>query len=135
MNKIILMGRLTKEVELVATHTGIVIYQSSIAVKNTKSRDDKTDYFDLKMFEHTGKFASQYFHKGDPIAVSGSCHIKEWKAADGTNKKAIEVLVDEVYFVPKHKESKTEKSDNAPKAYMQDIETEANDFESQDLPF
>ena len=101
MNKVILMGRLTKDVEMRQTPNGIAVARFAIAVnrrfKNANGEYD-VDFINCIAWRKTGEFISRYFQKGSMIAVVGSIQTRSWDGNDGKKQYATEVIVDEVYF-------------------------------------
>lgn len=110
MNKVILMGRLTKEVEMRQTPNGIAVARFAIAVnrrfKNANGEYD-VDFINCIAWRKTGEFISRYFQKGSMIAVVGSIQTRSWDGNDGKKQYATEVIVDEAYFTGSKAESGT----------------------------
>lgn len=136
MNKVILMGRLTRDVEMRQTPGGASVARFSIAVnrrfKNSEGNYD-ADFINCVAWRQTGKFISRYFQKGSMISVVGSIQSRNWDGQDGKKQYAIEVVVDEAYFTG---EPKKENSDD--NGYMEgysDDEFVDFDGDSDDLPF
>lgn len=100
MNKVILMGRLTREPELKQTPNGVNVCSFSIAVnrryKNTEGNYD-ADFVNCVAWRQTGEFVSKYFAKGRMIAVAGSLQTRTYEK-DGQKRYVTEVQVDEAYF-------------------------------------
>lgn len=110
MNKVILMGRLTRDVEMRQTPSGASVARFSIAVnrrfKNSEGNYD-ADFINCAAWRQTGEFISRYFHKGSMIAVVGSIQTRSWDGQDGKRQYATEVVVDEAYFTGSRTESGT----------------------------
>ena len=108
MNKVILMGRLTREPELKQTPNGVNVCSFSIAVnrryKNTEGNYD-ADFVNCVAWRQTGEFVSKYFAKGRMIAVAGSLQTRTYEK-DGQKRYVTEVLVDEVNFCGEKAEEK-----------------------------
>lgn len=100
MNKIILMGRLTKDVELRQTPTGTSVVRFSIAVNRrfAKEGQQQADFINCVAWRQTGEFIARYFHKGSMVAVVGSLQSRSWDGQDGKRQYSTEVNVDEAYF-------------------------------------
>lgn len=105
INTIILMGRLTRDVELKKTPSDKSVVNFSMAVERTFGKDKMTDFLDCVAWNSTADFISKYFRKGDMIAVIGQMTTREYTANDGTKKKAYEVLVSQVSFCGGKKEA------------------------------
>lgn len=108
MNKVILMGRLTRDVEMRQTPGGASVARFSIAVnrrfKNSEGNYD-ADFINCVAWRQTGEFISRYFQKGSMIAVVGSIQSRSWDGQDGKKQYATEVVVDEAYFTGSRGES------------------------------
>lgn len=102
LNKVILMGRLTRDPELRYTQSNIAVTSFSIAVeRNYKSKGEQqatTDFIDIVAWRGTAEFVSKWFSKGRMIVVVGSLQIRNWQDKEGNNRKTAEVIADEVYF-------------------------------------
>ena len=105
MNKVILMGRLTKDAELKTTPNGISVTRFTIAV-NRRFAKDEADFITCIAWRQTGEFIARYFNKGSMIAVVGSIQTRSWDGQDGKKQYATEVNVDEAYFTGSKSESK-----------------------------
>jgi len=127
LNVITLMGRLTKNPELRYTKAKIPVASFSIAV-DRDGKDAGVDFIDIVAWNETAKFAESYFHKGDPIVVSGRLQIRTWKDKNGNNRTSPEIVADRLYFVPKTQQN-TEFSNNAAPDYSNLADAEG------ELPF
>ena len=99
LNRIVLIGRLTRDPEMKYTPQGIPVAQMSIAVDRfTKDENGQkeTDFFDVVAWRRTAEFASQYLNKGRLISVEGRLQTRSWVAQDGTKRKAYEVVADNI---------------------------------------
>lgn len=95
LNKAILMGRLTRDPELRHTASNTPVTSFTIACDRRK---DGCDFIDIVAWNNTAEFVSKYFHKGSSIIVSGRIATRKYEAKDGTNRTAVEVVADEVFF-------------------------------------
>lgn len=100
-NKVILGGRLTSDVELKQTPSGVSVCSFSLAVnrKTGKDQEQKTDFIDCQAWRQTAEFISKYFRKGSSLCIVGSIQKRTWKDKNGENRYATEVIVDEALFV------------------------------------
>ncbi len=108
MNKVILLGRLTRDPELRTTPSGVSVTSFSIAV-NRRFSKDQTDFVNCVAWRQTAEFVTKYFAKGNMIAVVGSLQTGRFEK-DGQTHYTTDVVVDEVYFTG----SKAEMSGSAP---------------------
>ena len=102
LNKIILMGRLTRDPELRHTQTGTAVASFSLAVdrdfKDKATGDRTTDFIDVVAWRQTGEFVSRYFTKGRMAVVEGRLQMRDWTDKDGNKRRSAEVVADNVYF-------------------------------------
>lgn len=102
LNRIILMGRLTRDPELRHTQAGIPVASFTLAVdRDFKSKDggDKaTDFIDVVAWRQTAEFVSRYFTKGRMAVAEGRLQIREWTDKEGGKRRSAEVIADNVYF-------------------------------------
>lgn len=101
LNKVILMGRLTRDPELKYTPSNIAVCSFSIAVdrRYAKAGEAKqTDFINIVTWRQTAEFVSKYFVKGQMINVCGSLQTRTWDDAQGVKRYATEVVADEVNF-------------------------------------
>lgn len=101
MNKIVIIGRLTRDPELKTTNAGTSVCNFSVAVDRTyrdKEGNRPTDFFDISVFGATAEFVAKYFKKGSSIAVSGAMESRKFVDKDGNNRIAWSLHADEVNF-------------------------------------
>lgn len=101
LNRIVLMGRLTRDPELRRTGSGVAVTSFTIAVDRDfapKGAERETDFVDVVAWRNTAEFVSKYFAKGRMAVVFGSLHIRTWQDMDGIKHRAAEVEADTVYF-------------------------------------
>lgn len=98
LNKVILGGRLTADVELKQTPQGVSVTTFSIAV-NRRGKDAQTDFINCQAWRQTAETICKYFKKGSSICISGQIQVRSWQDQQGNKRYATEVVADEVYFV------------------------------------
>ncbi len=102
LNRIILMGRLTRDPELRHTQQGTAVASFSLAVdRDFKGRDGgerATDFIDIVAWRNTAEFVSKYFTKCRMAVVEGRLQIRDWTDRDGGKRRTAEVVADNVYF-------------------------------------
>ncbi|MBQ8836433.1 MAG: single-stranded DNA-binding protein [Clostridia bacterium] len=101
INKVVLGGHLTADVELKQTPSGVSVCQFSIAVNRRFSRDGErqTDFITCQAWRQTAEFIARYFRKGSALCVCGSIQTRSWTDSGGQKRYATEIVVDEAYFV------------------------------------
>ena len=139
MNKVILMGRLTKDPEVRYTQSGepmaIARYTLAVNKRFKKQGEADADFIPCVAFGKQGEFAEKYLAKGRQIAVVGRLQVRNWEDNEGKKRITTEVVVEEHYFA----ESKSEKADK-PQSKKQDSDAEGfypidDSVEDEDLPF
>ena len=131
LNKIVLMGRLTRDPELRRTQSGTPVASFALAVdRDFKSQngEKETDFIDVVVWRNTAEFVSKYFSKGRMAIVEGRLQIRDWTDKDGGNRRSAEVVADNVYFGDSKREAGEEEY-NRIESFQ-----EVTDGES-DLPF
>ena len=102
LNRIVIMGRLTRDPELRRTQNGTAVTSFSVAVdrdfKSRESGEKATDFIDVVAWRQTAEFVCQYFTKGRMAVVEGRLQIRDWKDKDGNNRRSAEVVADNIYF-------------------------------------
>ena len=141
LNKIFIMGRLTRDPELRRTQTGTAVTSFTLAVdrdyKDKTSGERGTDFIDCVAWRQAGEFVSKYFTKGRMAVVEGRLQVRDWTDQQGNKRRSTEVVVDQIYFgdskAVKPGEPATERGYSAappPGTY-----TEETDVEEGELPF
>ena len=135
LNRIVIMGRLTRDPELRRTQNGTAVTSFSVAVdgdsfvvtfdsqggsdvatQTVKSGEKATDFIDVVAWRQTAEFVCQYFTKGRMAVVEGRLQIRDWKDKDGNNRRSAEVVADNIYFGDSKRDSQSG-GDYAPPAY------------------
>lgn len=102
LNKIIVMGRLTRDPETRRTQGGTAVAGFALAVerdfKDKQTGERTTDFIDCVAWGHTGEFVSRYFTKGRMAIVEGRLQIRDWTDKEGNKRRSAEVVADQVYF-------------------------------------
>ena len=103
MNKVVLIGRLTRDSELnFAAGSGTAVCKFSLAVTR-QFKKDETDFINCIAFGKQGETIAQYFTKGKPIAITGSIRTGSYDAKDGTKRYTTDVVVDSFEFIASNK--------------------------------
>lgn len=104
INRVVLVGNLTKDPELRHTPSGMPVCSLRLAV-NTRRKDDtgqwteKPNYFSITVWGNQGENCAQYLSKGRPVAVDGRLEWREYQTQDGTKREAIDIIADSVQFL------------------------------------
>ena len=115
MNKVILKGNLTREIELRYTKDGTAVAACGIAVSKkiklqTGEFKETVMFIDFAVFGRRGEVLNQYFSKGKPILLEGELQLDQWTAQDGSKRSKHTVRVTDFHFIEK-------KSDETPRTY------------------
>ena len=97
LNRITIMGRMTRAPEIRHTESGKAVANFTLAVDRDHNREE-TDFIDVVAWNGTAEFVSKYFRKGSAAIVSGRLQMRKYEAKDGTNRTAYEIVADNVYF-------------------------------------
>ena len=138
-NRVILMGRITKDIELKTTPSGLSVTSFSIAVDRPGGKDKEraTDFIDCVAWRQTAEFISRFFSKGKAILIEGKLQTRSYTDKNGTAHKVVEVVVDQAAFTGEKRQTDSspvvqEQQDAEPEqAAAQEQATDAGD----DYPF
>lgn len=130
MNKVILLGRLTKDPETrytQTTNTQVTSFTLAVNRRFIKDGEERqADFINIVAWNKTAEFCSKYFKKGQQVGVIGRLQVRNWEDEQGQKHYVTEVIAEEVYFADTKKEESTSAL------------TEENQFEitdDDDLPF
>ena len=113
MNKVILIGRLTKDPELrYAAGSGTAVCRFTVAI-NRQFKKDETDFINCVAFGKTGETIIQYLTKGRQIAVTGSIRTGSYDAQDGTKRYTTDVMVESFEFIGNNKDNGSSNDSNS----------------------
>src|SRR4051812_27039087 len=104
INRVVLVGNLTRDPELRHTPGGTPVCSLRIAV-NSRRRDesgnwvDKPNYFDVSVFGNQAESSAQYLSKGRPVGIDGRLDWREWDAQDGSKRQAVQIIAESVQFL------------------------------------
>jgi single-strand DNA-binding protein len=136
LNHITIMGRITHELELKTTNSGIPVVSFSLAVDrdfaDKESGERGVDFIDVTAWRHTAEFVSRYFTKGRMAVVSGRLQTRNWTDKDGNKRKSVEIVADNVYFGDSKRNDSEPSSTAAPAAPSDFAPIEGDD---EGLPF
>ena len=141
INRVVLVGNLTRDPELRNTPSGMAVCSLRIAV-NTRRKDqasgqwvEKPNYFDITVWGQQGENCAQYLSKGRPVGVDGRLEWREWEAQDGTKRQAVEVIADTVQFLGSRGELGGENTYVPAGATAQAADADFGSAADDDIPF
>ena len=130
MNKVFLIGNITKDPEIKTTSTGKKVASLSLAVSDGKDANGQnvSQFFNLKAWEKTAEIIEKYCQKGHKIGIVGKITTRKWEKEDGTTAYITEILINEIELLTSkseaEKKSKVSDQDELPSIDINDI----NDF-------
>ena len=104
INRVVLVGNLTRDPELRHTPSGMPVCSLRLAV-NSRRKDEtgqwteKPNYFSITVWGQQGENCAQYLAKGRGVAVDGRLDWREYQTQDGTKREAVEIVADSVQFL------------------------------------
>ena len=102
MNKVFMIGNMTKDPELSETNSGIAVCRFSIAVNRRRTSADaeqQTDFFNVTAWRGLAETIARYCKKGNKVAVSGQIQIRQYEDREGAKKTSVDVVAEEVEFL------------------------------------
>ena len=136
MNKVELMGRLTRdpEVRYATGNDTLAITRFSLAVNRSRSKEENAvDFINCVAFGKTGEFVGKYFTKGQMMALAGRIQVNPYTDKNGNKRNSTDIVAEEVFFTGGKSESASMPSvsiDSNPEGFYQDA-----DVTDDDLPF
>lgn len=129
MNKLVIIGNLTRDPELAETASGISYAKFAVAVTRNYSNSDgerETDFFDITVWRERAELCAKYLRKGNKVGIVGSVQFRTYEDDNGNKRKITEVKVDEVEFLTP-KQSEESKPAKKERAQLEEVD--------DDLPF
>ena len=112
LNRICIMGRITRDLELRRTQDGTAVTSFTVAVdddfKSKATGEKKTYFLDVVAWRQSAEFVCQYFGKGRMVVVEGKLTVRDWKDKDGNNRRNAEIISDNIYFGDSKRNDATE---------------------------
>ena len=143
MNKLTIIGNLTRDPELRTTSTGVNVCSFTVAVNRRNRRDDQNgqpeaDFFRVTAWRQLADICAKYLAKGRKVCVVGSVSVHTYTGNDGTTRASLEVNADDVEFLSSRNDAEAAGGYTAPAAEAPSAETPAAGFtavETDELPF
>ncbi|MBQ8425254.1 MAG: single-stranded DNA-binding protein [Clostridia bacterium] len=102
MNKVMLIGNLTRDPELVTTNSGISLCKFGLAVQRRFSSNDgekDVDFFNIVVWRGPAENCYKYLKKGSKVGIMGSIQTRNYESNDGTKKFAFDIVAEEIEFL------------------------------------
>ena len=142
MNKVILMGRLTRDPEVRYTQSNNTLVASfSLAVNRRfvrQGEERQADFINIVACSKLGEFCSKYFKKGQQVGIIGRIQTRTWDDEQGQKHYVTEVVAEEAYFADSKREQDASGTFDATFGAMPDVANQSSDFavsSGDDLPF
>ena len=135
MNKVILMGRLAKDVDLRYTQTGKAVATFNLAVDRKKGENANgptADFIPCVAWDKLAEIAGNYLAKGRQVLVEGRMQVRSYKAKDGSNRYVTEVILEKTEFVGSKSDNENDASNGN---YCQQGFGFDNVGSDEDIPF
>lgn len=136
MNKVILMGRLTRDPEVRYSQGAepLAVARYSLAVNKRFKRQGEpdADFIPCVAFGRQGEFAERHFRKGQMVSVVGRLQVRNWEDDEGRKRVTTEVVVEEQYFAENKNKSEEKNLSEAVNSHLYPID---DNVEDEDLPF
>lgn len=138
INKVIIIGRMTRDSELKHTPSGTAVASFSLAnnysFTSGGEKKENVNYFNCVAWSKLGEIITEYCKKGQQIAVEGRLQQRRWDDQDGNKKSTIEIVVENFQFVGGKKETDAKSPDNSIGTPV-DLPAEENPFSDDSIPF
>ena len=136
MNKVILVGNLTRDPELTETPSGVAVCRFAIAVSRDYANADgtrETDFFNITVWRGRAENCGKYLKKGNKVAIVGSLQNRSYEDKDGIKRNVTDVVANEVEFLtPKNAQSE---DDDAPVVSAKRERPQLEAIDDNQLPF
>ncbi len=133
MNRVVLIGRLTRDPELkYVASSGRPVANFTLAVNRQFSKEDKADFFRIVVWGKQAESVSKYLFKGSQCAVSGSIQINQYKAQDGSNRYSTDIVADSVQFLSRPSAGEREEMSSRSE---DDFDENFPQIDEDDIPF
>lgn len=134
LNKVIIMGRLTRDPDFKQTQSGIAMCKFSVAVerqfKDAKTGERLTDFLDCTAFRGTAEFISRYFSKGNMILVEGNIQNNNYTDNNGVKHYSNNIMVENVSFCGGKNEGGTTQTETAQPGLPENVQNAVEQFEA-----
>ena len=133
LNRTILVGRVTKDIELRHTASGTAV--ASVSIANNKvytangEKKEETSFFNCIAWGKTGEIIVEHCRKGQRIAIEGRLQQRSWDDQEGNKRSAVEIVVDNFQFLD------SRQGDSQPQGSVPEPNNSNNPFSDEDLPF
>ena len=140
LNRVFLIGNLTRDPELRYTPEGTAVLDLGLAVSRvytTKDNEKKTEvcFVDVVVWRRQAETCHEYLSKGSPIFVEGRLQFDQWETSDGEKRSKLRVIANRVQFLGRPKEAKEVTLPEETKEPVEPRAAETEDIGEDDIPF
>lgn len=146
LNKVFLMGNLTRDPELRYTPKGTAVASFGIAINSTwrtpeGEQKEETCFVDANIFGKRAEVVNKYFSKGKPIFIEGRLQFRQWETKDGQKRNNLSVVIEDFQFIGaresgvRSQESGLKTQDSKPPTQESSPEDVENDVSNDEIPF
>ena len=139
MNKVILVGNLTRDPELTETPSGVAVCRFAIAVSRDYANAEgtrETDFFNITVWRGRAEVCGKYLKKGNKVAIVGSLQTRSYEDKDGIKRNVTDVVANEVEFLtPKSAQSDSGEFDDVPVTSSKRERPQLEAIDDNQLPF
>ncbi len=139
MNKVFLIGNLTRDPELTETPNGTSLCRFAIAVNRRQGGNEQTDFYNVTAFRALAETIAKYKKKGDKVAICGDIQIRNYEANDGTRRTSVDVVAQDIEFINAGRDKNGEDFYDAPSSSDRPAKKKAKlesfDDDDGDIPF
>ena len=139
MNKITLIGYLTRDPELSQLPSGVSVCKFAIAVNRNFTNangERETDFFNITAWRGLGENCAKYLAKGRKVCVVGSVQIRNYEDKDGNRRTAVDVVAEDIEFLSsRNDDAPATGATSAPRQSAKKQVSELTPVDNEDLPF
>lgn len=141
LNRIVLIGRLTRDPELRYTSSGQPVANFSLAVDRKMSKNDETDFIPVVAWRRLAEICNEFLHKGKLVSIDGRLQVREYEDKEGRRQRAFEVVADDMQMLDSKGEVTSGRREPAPRggsggeSYSDAGFHPSDDLSISDLPF
>ena len=145
MNKVFLIGNLTRDPEMRSTQSGVSVCNFSIAVnrrfRNAQTGQQETDFINITAWRQLGELCARYLSKGRKVAVEGVIQVRSYDAQDGSKRYVTEIVADDVEFLSSVQDNNQARQNEAvppppePMGFAPQANGGFTEVEDDELPF
>lgn len=145
-NKVILVGRLTRDPEIKYTPSGMQLAKFGLAVDRVRSKNNETDFFNIVAWQRLAEICSQYLRKGKLVLIEGDIQTRTYETQEGQKRKSFEIVARNMQMLESKRAAmeyeagrpKQQQSKPMPSPDIQELdidEVDVDEFDAEDMPF